>query len=271
MNSKPINLSQIDVLELKQFGTSQISRAIKGHNDADEMPAEQPHQVGDRLWGRESVARRHKEDAPCQWLYQADGYVAGRFYLQNYLMKREACRFELEVVAERLEYIGNHWVALTDVRVVTPVLYVLDFNQVAEYGRGTRKRPTFPARMLDFATDPSLRTCQLVQTYQRYHHDQWYLPLVDAYVRAWLKKVHFTKIPVVSVGGLEMAAGREVPTEEIAQWIAHYSLPQFTRAYLLQQQQELGPDGCRQFNYGKEHERAPRLTAINHLLSLSTR
>ena len=211
--AKPINLSNIDVLELTQFGNTQISRAIKGHIKADDMPAEQPHQVGDQLWGRESVARRLKTDAPGQWLYRADGYVQGRFYLQNYHMKREACRFELEVTGERLEYIGTHWVALTDVRVVAkPMVYLLDFDQVAHYGRSTRHRPTLPARVLDQATDASLRTCQLVQAHQRYHHDQWYLPLYDAYVRTWLKSVRFTEPPVVSVGGVEMAAGKEVPT-----------------------------------------------------------
>ena len=57
-------------------------------------------------------------------------------------------------------------------------------------------------------------------------------------------------------------------SEDVAQWVAHYRLPQFTRTYLLQQVDELGPDGRRQFSYGKQHEREPRLAAIKHLLAL---
>lgn len=144
--------------------------------------------------------------------------------------------------------------------------FMLDFDQVALAGRSSRHRPTFPARQLEQAI-PNMREAALVRERQRFHHDQWYLPIYDAYVRAWLKKVVFAVPPMVSVSGIEVECSKPVTVnpEEVADWVAHYDSGYFTQGALQQQLAEL-EDGRRQFSYGKEHERAPRLAALRQLL-----
>lgn len=93
------------------------------------------------------------------------------------------------------------------------MLFQLDFDQVAEAGRRTRHRPTFPVAQLAQATVPGLAQSEFVRTYVRFHHNAWYLPLVEAHVRAWLKKVVFTVPPVVFAGGAEMSCGKELADE----------------------------------------------------------
>lgn len=91
-------------------------------------------------------------------------------------------------------------------------LYMLDFDQVSQYGHRTRHRPTLPSRVFDLATDTSLRRCAFVQQHERFHHNEWYLPLTDAHVRTWLKNVRFKQMPFVSVAGQDMVAGKEAPS-----------------------------------------------------------
>jgi hypothetical protein len=142
--------------------------------------------------------------------------------------------------------------------------FLLDFDQVALAGRSSRHRPTFPARQLEQAI-PNMREAALVRERQRFHHDQWYLPLYDAYVRTWLKRVIFSVPPVISVGGIEVECSKTVSQEEVADWVLHYNSGYFTQGVLQQQFDEL-EQGTRQFSYGKEHERAPRLAALRQLL-----
>lgn len=106
--SKPINLSAGDVAQLLASGRAEVCRPVAG--SPDELPPTRPFQLHEWLWGRESVARRHKDDT--QWHYRADGYAAGRFYLKNYHMPRPACRWHLLVEAEQLEQRTEGWVQL---------------------------------------------------------------------------------------------------------------------------------------------------------------
>ncbi|MGI4762512.1 MAG: hypothetical protein ACRYF0_17505 [Janthinobacterium lividum] len=87
--------------------------------------------------------------------------------------------------------------------------YQLDFDQVAQVGRNTRHRPTFPLRQLDQAVDKTAGQSYTVQTNMRHHHGEWYLPLYEAHVRAWLKKQQFTEPPVVLAGGVEITCSKE--------------------------------------------------------------
>ena len=147
--------------------------------------------------------------------------------------------------------------------------YLLDFDQVALAGRGSRHRPTFPAKQLAHASNPAYRQHALVEERQRFHHGEWFLPLIDSYVRTWLKKVRFTQPPVISVSGIEVTCSKPVePPDpaEVAQWVLHYESGHFTPGALAEQLLEL-EQYRRQFAHGKEHEREPRLVALRHLLA----
>lgn len=56
---------------------------------------------------------------------------------------------------------------------------------------------------------------------------------------------------------------------EVAGWAQHYAR-HFTRAALEIELESLVPGGQRQFAYGKEHEREPRLAALRQLLANPT-
>jgi hypothetical protein len=144
--------------------------------------------------------------------------------------------------------------------------FLLDFQQVALAGRASKHRPTFPVNQFEFAVDPAHRQHALVQERKRYHHNGWFLPLIDAYVRTWLKKVRFTRMPVVSVSGVEVPCGRAMPTpEEIALWVRHYDSGYFMPAALEAMLAELEED-LRHFDWDEEHERESRLAALRQLL-----
>ena len=146
--------------------------------------------------------------------------------------------------------------------------YHIDFDQVAEAGRVSRHRPTFPAGQLAYATDPGAQSCALVKQHVRFHHGAWYLPLYAAHVRTWLKQVRFTQPPVVAVGGVEVTCSQAVEPPDpaqVAHWAQHYASGYFTPAALQEQLIEL-EENRRQFAYGKEHEREPRRAALRQLL-----
>ena len=208
---RPITLSLYNVQDLKQQGRAQLVRPLKPQPAIGEEPTA-PYQVGEKLWGRESVAKHQGS-----FLYEADGRQPGYFYLKNYYMPREACRFELEVTGERLEELDGQWVAIINVLHLVPAapakqaIYLLDFDQVAEAGLRTKHRPTFPVANLEHATKLSWRYSDVVKQSARFHHNAWYLPLIDSSVRDWLKEIQFTQAPTVQVGGVEVSCGKEVP------------------------------------------------------------
>jgi hypothetical protein len=144
--------------------------------------------------------------------------------------------------------------------------FLLDFQRVAVVGRNSRHRPTFPVSQFEYAVDPAHRQHAVVQERKRLHHGGWFLPLLDGYVRAWLKKVRFSKEPVVVVSGVEVACGRPMPTpEEISLWVQHYDRGFFTPVALRAMLAELEEDR-RHFDWDEEHEREPRLAALRQLL-----
>lgn len=121
-------------------------------------------------------------------------------------------------------------------------LYQLDFEQVAQVGRRTKHRPTFPARQLEQSSDPALRESELVHNVQRFHHGEWFIPLVEAYVRTWLKMVKFTVPPVVVVSGVEVTCSVELlppSSEQVAAWVRHFDSGFFTPAHWRARLQEL--------------------------------
>lgn len=146
--------------------------------------------------------------------------------------------------------------------------FLLDFDQVALAGRSSRHRPTFPVAQLEHASNPAHRHHALVQERKRFHHDAWFLPLVDSYVRTWLKKVRFSQPPIISVSGVEVACGKPVEPPDpviVADWVRHYGSGYFDLAVLRKELLEL-VEYRRQFAHGKEHEREPRLAALRQLL-----
>jgi hypothetical protein len=146
--------------------------------------------------------------------------------------------------------------------------FLIDFDQVAQAGRGSRHRPTFRASQFEHATDPAVQNHDTLKRNVRYHHDDWFLPLVDSHVRAWLKKVRFTRPPAVSVSGAEVMCGKlaDPPDPvEVAAWVRHYGTGFFTPGALEEQLLEL-VEHRRQFAYDQEHEREPRIAALRQVL-----
>lgn len=86
--------------------------------------------------------------------------------------------------------------------------FLLDFDQVALAGRGSRHRPTFPASQFDHAVDPAVKEHDTLKRHVRFHHDAWFLPLYDSFVRAWLKQVRFRRPPVIAVSGVEVTCSK---------------------------------------------------------------
>ena len=224
----PINLDSLEVFQVQRRVLTQdassfeLRRTCRQQPFPPEMP-DNDYQVGQLLWCRERVARRHKEDAPEQWFYSADGYEEGRFYTKNYHMPRLACRYGLVVEATRVEYLhGFIWELVLTVRalawpVVAPiaeapavVLYLLDFDAVSAAARGFRKKPVFQVKELESATTDALHS----DTVKYYAYDGWgelRLDMTDFGVRNWLKKLQFTKEPCVLLGDQRIVCAKEVP------------------------------------------------------------
>jgi|GEM_PF-5163026 len=147
--------------------------------------------------------------------------------------------------------------------------YQLDFDQVAEAGFRSKHRPTFPADQLRRALDPALRHERLVRQYERHHHGTWYLPLVEAHVRSFLKQVIFTQPPAVQVGGAEVVCSRPADPPapaKVEAWVQHFGSGYFPSPYLRKRLAELEEGPLEAF--GKEaYERPAQILAIRQLLA----
>lgn len=146
--------------------------------------------------------------------------------------------------------------------------FQLDFDQVAEAGMRTRHVATFPAEQLSQALNPSLRRDDLVRQYERWHHNQWNLPLRQAHVRAWLKQVIFTRPPLVNLNGAEVVCSKPAPPPpegQVAFWRAHFLAITDSVAYLVKRLDALEA-GEREAHGKEDADRQAQVVALRRLL-----
>jgi len=146
--------------------------------------------------------------------------------------------------------------------------FQLDFAQVAEAGMRTRHAPTFPAEQLSQTLEPALRRAGLVREYERFHHNRWCLPLRQAHVRAWVKKVIFTCRPVIIVGGVEVVCSKPAPPpdeEEVARWCEHFLRVSDDVAHLVRRLEALDA-GEREAQGKEDADRYAQVVALRRLL-----